>query len=123
MWLSSDTLKLVASEPPIDTAVAPVKLVPAMVVEQGGELCPEILPELGVIDVTVGVAADACVAAAISSTAAAKMPLPRRRILTIALPAGLRDAAAPSAVRVAPDPITPRNHASGGTALLFALRD
>jgi hypothetical protein len=93
MWVSSCTLTLVAGVPPIVTVVselAKVKLVPVMMVlvapGQKIKLCPEVLPELGEIDVTVGGAANACVAAAISSTAAAKMPSPRRRILAIGAP-------------------------------------
>src|SRR5262245_54227638 len=88
MWLSSTTLKPEVCVPPIVTEVAPVKLVPVMVVKMkpGQRLCPEVLPELGEIDVTVGAAANACVAAAISNTAAADMLSPRRRILAIGAP-------------------------------------
>src|SRR5436189_6439594 len=101
--------------------VAPVKPVPVMVragamawAAQRTSFCPEVLPEAGVIEVTTG-PTNACVAAAMSSAAAARMPIPRRRILTMARAAEMTDAALPSAVLVAPDPISQLNHASDVT--------
>jgi hypothetical protein len=50
IWVAELTVKLVAAVPPMVTPVAPVKLVPVTVTE----VPPAVVPELGLIPVTVG---------------------------------------------------------------------
>ena len=53
IWVEELTVKPVAAVEPKSTAVAPVKLVPVIVTE----VEPEVEPEVGEMEVTVGTAA------------------------------------------------------------------